>query len=51
VIDPATEPTLAAAVTARFDVKYGWSDGLIVEIVPVDASTKDATNATDESTR
>jgi deazaflavin-dependent oxidoreductase (nitroreductase family) len=34
VVDPATEPALAAAVSARFDAKYGWSDGLIVELEP-----------------
>ena len=26
------EPQLAAAVKALFDAKYGWSDGLIVEL-------------------
>jgi deazaflavin-dependent oxidoreductase (nitroreductase family) len=28
------EPQLAAAVKAVFDAKYGWSDGLIVELTP-----------------
>ena len=28
------EPELAAAVKALFDAKYGWSDGLIVELAP-----------------
>jgi deazaflavin-dependent oxidoreductase (nitroreductase family) len=28
------EPELAAAVKALFDAKYGWSDGLIVELTP-----------------
>jgi len=28
------EPQLTAAVKARFDAKYGWSDGLIVELTP-----------------
>jgi deazaflavin-dependent oxidoreductase (nitroreductase family) len=29
-----TEPQLAATVKALFDAKYGWSDGLIVELTP-----------------
>ena len=28
------EPELAATVKALFDAKYGWSDGLIVELTP-----------------
>src|SRR5262245_43411131 len=28
------EPELAAAVKALSDAKYGWSDGLVVEIAP-----------------
>jgi deazaflavin-dependent oxidoreductase (nitroreductase family) len=28
------EPQLAATVKALFDAKYGWSDGLIVELTP-----------------
>ena len=28
------EPQLAATVKALFDAKYGWSDGLIVELAP-----------------
>ena len=32
VVDDAREPELASAVTALSDAKYGWSDGLIVEI-------------------
>jgi len=28
------EPALVAAVSARMQAKYGWSDGLIVEIAP-----------------
>ena len=28
------EPQLAAAVKALFDARYGWSDGLIVELTP-----------------
>lgn len=34
VVDPAAEPELAADVTALMDAKYGWSDGLIVELTP-----------------
>ena len=28
------EPQLAATVKALFDAKYGWSDGLIVDLTP-----------------
>lgn len=28
------EPELTAAVTALSDAKYGWSDGLVVELTP-----------------
>jgi len=28
------EPELAAAVKALSDAKYGWSDGLVVELTP-----------------
>jgi len=28
------EPQLAATVKALFDAKYGWSNGLIVELTP-----------------
>jgi deazaflavin-dependent oxidoreductase (nitroreductase family) len=28
------EPQLAATVKALFDTKYGWSDGVIVELTP-----------------
>src|SRR5687768_7965249 len=34
VVDPAAEPELATAVSALMDQKYGWSDGLIVELIP-----------------
>ncbi|MCL4875433.1 MAG: nitroreductase family deazaflavin-dependent oxidoreductase [Anaerolineae bacterium] len=33
-IDPEKEPELAQAVSARMDQKYGWSEGLIVELKP-----------------
>ncbi len=34
VVDPAAEPELSAAVVKRSEAKYGWGDGLIVEIAP-----------------
>ena len=34
VVDREAEPALAAAVSALMDAKYGWSDGLIVELAP-----------------
>jgi deazaflavin-dependent oxidoreductase (nitroreductase family) len=34
-VDRAQEPELAAAVSARMEAKYQWSDGLIVELKPV----------------
>lgn len=34
VISPDSEPALAAAVSALMDARYGWSDGLIVELSP-----------------
>jgi deazaflavin-dependent oxidoreductase (nitroreductase family) len=34
IIDDDGEPELARAVKALSDAKYGWSDGLIVEIAP-----------------
>jgi deazaflavin-dependent oxidoreductase (nitroreductase family) len=33
-VDDNREPGLAEAVKALSDAKYGWSDGLIVEITP-----------------
>lgn len=33
---PGTELDLARAVRARMDAKYGWSDGLIVELRPAE---------------
>ena len=35
VVDEAREPELAAAVKGLSDAKYGWSDGLVVEISPL----------------
>lgn len=32
LIDADAEPELAAAVAALFDAKYGWSDGMFVEL-------------------
>jgi deazaflavin-dependent oxidoreductase (nitroreductase family) len=34
VVSNDREPQLAATVKALFDAKYGWSDGLIVELTP-----------------
>ena len=34
VLPSAREPRLVADVKASFDAKYGWSDGLIVELTP-----------------
>ena len=34
VVHNDREPELAATVKAHFDTKYGWSDGLIVELTP-----------------
>ena len=34
IVDPGQEPALAATVQAAMDAKYGWSDGLIVELRP-----------------
>ena len=34
VVDPAVEPGLARAVAAASRAKYGWGDGLIVELTP-----------------
>ena len=35
VVDPAAEPELNAAVPARSREKYGWGEGLVVELVPL----------------
>lgn len=34
VIDAAAEPELHAAVRTRSQEKYGWGDGLVVELTP-----------------
>jgi deazaflavin-dependent oxidoreductase (nitroreductase family) len=34
IVDDGRESELAEAVKGLSDVKYGWSDGLIVEITP-----------------
>ena len=34
VVHNDREPQLGATVKALFDAKYGWSDGLIVELTP-----------------
>jgi deazaflavin-dependent oxidoreductase (nitroreductase family) len=35
-IYPEQEPELAAAVSAKMDAKYEWSNGLIVELLPLE---------------
>jgi deazaflavin-dependent oxidoreductase (nitroreductase family) len=39
VVHNDREPQLAAIVKAVFDAKYGWSDGLIVELKVVPTSS------------
>jgi deazaflavin-dependent oxidoreductase (nitroreductase family) len=34
VVDPAAEATLTGAVQALSVAKYGWGDGLVVELAP-----------------
>jgi deazaflavin-dependent oxidoreductase (nitroreductase family) len=34
IVDAASDPTLSAAVQARSRKKYGWGDGLVVELTP-----------------
>ena len=34
VVDPVAEPALSAAVRALSTEKYGWGDGLVVELTP-----------------
>ena len=34
VVDPIAEPTLSRAVRGRSEAKYGWGDGLVIELVP-----------------
>jgi deazaflavin-dependent oxidoreductase (nitroreductase family) len=34
VVDADAEPDLAADVRARSERKYGWGDGLVVELAP-----------------
>jgi deazaflavin-dependent oxidoreductase (nitroreductase family) len=38
VVESETEAALAAAVRAKFDAKYDWSDGLLVELSPSTAA-------------
>jgi|SRR5581483_625719 len=33
-VDDEREPALSAAIKSLSDAKYGWSDGLIVELTP-----------------
>ena len=34
VVDPAKEPELSSTVQALSEEKYGWGDGLVVELTP-----------------
>ena len=34
VVDPAKEPELSLTVQALSEEKYGWGDGLVVELTP-----------------
>lgn len=34
IVTKDVEPELVAAVSKRMDEKYGWSDGLVVELAP-----------------
>ena len=34
-LDSSADKALAEGVSAKMDTKYGWSDGLIVELCPV----------------
>jgi len=36
VLDPSEEPELSAAARMLSETKYGWGDGLVVEIAPDD---------------
>jgi deazaflavin-dependent oxidoreductase (nitroreductase family) len=38
IIDPVREPALCSMVRTRFDQKYGWSDGLVVELTSLGAT-------------
>jgi deazaflavin-dependent oxidoreductase (nitroreductase family) len=40
VVRDDRDPPLAASVKALFDAKYGWSDGLIVEVTPTKIDTQ-----------
>jgi len=35
VVDASVESKLCAAVRARSEAKYGWGDGLVVELAPL----------------
>jgi deazaflavin-dependent oxidoreductase (nitroreductase family) len=43
VVRPATEPALHAAVQASSRDKYGWGDGLVVELTPDGGAGADET--------
>ena len=39
IVRDGREPELTAAVKALSDAKYGWSDGLVVELTPVETTS------------
>jgi deazaflavin-dependent oxidoreductase (nitroreductase family) len=39
VVDASAERPLCAEVRALSEAKYGWGDGLVVELTPVDAKS------------
>jgi deazaflavin-dependent oxidoreductase (nitroreductase family) len=45
VVDPAAEPDLQAVVRAASEAKYGWGDGLVVELTPEGSMTDEAGRA------
>lgn len=38
VVDAAAEPALSAAIQELSEKKYGWGDGLVIEIAPLAAA-------------
>jgi deazaflavin-dependent oxidoreductase (nitroreductase family) len=40
LVDEEREPALARTVRALSDAKYGWSDGLITEIIPAATASR-----------
>ena len=38
VVDASVESPLCAEVRTRSETKYGWGEGLVVELTPIDSS-------------